>query len=816
MTAVSCSYISIGGNRNPAAADWSPSGLLAFGAGRCISLWNPLDPEYRGVFSTLKGHTDRVNVVRFLPGQSLEKDIIISGSVDQSLRIWRRLENSDSFSLCSVVEGVHKASVNAIATCPRLPSVFASASADGIVAIFSLSSLSEGTLDVKLLQMFSTAPKFYPLAVALSALPSSSSSSSPALVLAVSGSASSVSIYLASSPSSQFSHQATLSGHENWIRCLTFTPEDHSKPESDLILASASQDKYIRLWRIHPGEELPAAAAVGESKTFGLSNRLSNKAHKLRAEGDKVWSVTFEALLMGHEDWIFTAVWRPQTADESGLRLLSTSADNSLSVWAPEESSGIWLTTSRLGEISDHKGASTATGSAGGLWMGLWSPDGKAVVALGKTGSWRLWKHNSQDDRWVQSVGIGGHVKEVMGCSWGKAGGYLLSTGLDQTTRLSAEWIRKNESRSSWHEFSRPQIHGYDINCIASLGGNKFVSGADEKLLRVFDEPKTIAGLLESLCSIKELSKESMPDAANVPVLGLSNKAVDDSTVLPLPNGSAPEEVDDENEVSEAPAQSTTSIIENLNHPPLEDHLARHTLWPEREKLYGHGYEISALSCSPDGKLIATACKASSIDHAVIRLFETETWREIKPPLKSHSLTVHGMAFSPDGSRLLSVGRDRAWTVFEKRGAGWEVLDMKEKGHTRVIWDGKWAPVEDVFATASRDKSVKLWQREDSGWVSKATLKFEAPITALDFLGEVIDGKCWLAIGLEDGGLYVYCVKVGDWPNMELFVKLDDRITPDKSVTQITWRPTEGQLGKKEMAVSSEDFSVRVYSISIA
>ncbi|PWW80446.1 WD40 repeat-like protein [Tuber magnatum] len=816
MTGASCSYISIGGNRNPAAADWSSSGLLAFGAGRCISLWNPLDPEYRGVFSTLKGHTDRVNVVRFLPGQSSAKDIIISGSVDQSLRVWRRLGSSDSFSLCSLVEGVHKASVSAIATCSRLPSVFASASVDGVVAVFSLSIFPQGGLDVKLLQTFSTAPKFYPLALALSVLPSSPSSGPPALILAVSGSASSVSIYLSPSPPSQFSCQATLSGHENWIRSLAFASEDCSNPGSDLILASASQDKYIRLWRIHPGEELPPAAAEGEGKTFGLSNRLSNKAYKLRAEGDKVWSVTFEALLMGHEDWIYTAVWRPQTMDGSGLRLLSTSADNSLSIWAPEESSGIWLTTSRLGEISDYKGASTATGSAGGLWMGLWGPDGKAVVTLGKTGSWRLWKHNSQEGRWVQSVGIGGHVKEAMGCSWERTGGYLLSTGLDQTTRLFAEWIRKNEGVSSWHEFSRPQIHGYDINCIASLGGNRFVSGADEKLLRVFEEPRTIAELLESLCGIKELSKESMPDAANVPVLGLSNKAVDGSTVLPLPNGSAPEEGNDENKEQQEPAQSAISIIENLNHPPLEDHLARHTLWPEREKLYGHGYEISAVSCSPDGKLIATACKASAIDHAVIRLFETETWQEIKPPLKSHSLTVHGMAFSPDGNRLLSVGRDRAWTVFEKRGVGWEVLEMREKGHTRIIWDGKWAPVEDVFATASRDKSVKLWQKEDGGWVSRAALKFGAPITALDFLGEVIEGKCWLAIGLEDGGLYVYHVKVGDWANLELLIKLDDRITPDKSVTRITWRPTKGQVGKREMAVSSEDFSVRVYSIPIA
>ena len=34
--------LAIGGNRHPAAADWSPDGAtLAFGAGRCVALWNP-------------------------------------------------------------------------------------------------------------------------------------------------------------------------------------------------------------------------------------------------------------------------------------------------------------------------------------------------------------------------------------------------------------------------------------------------------------------------------------------------------------------------------------------------------------------------------------------------------------------------------------------------------------------------------------------------------------------------------------------------------------------------------------------------------
>lgn len=40
---VDSEFISIGGNRNPAAADWDESGLqlLAYGADNCIALWDP-------------------------------------------------------------------------------------------------------------------------------------------------------------------------------------------------------------------------------------------------------------------------------------------------------------------------------------------------------------------------------------------------------------------------------------------------------------------------------------------------------------------------------------------------------------------------------------------------------------------------------------------------------------------------------------------------------------------------------------------------------------------------------------------------------
>jgi len=36
---------------------------------------------------------------------------------------------------------------------------------------------------------------------------------------------------------------------------------------------------------------------------------------------------------------------------------------------------------------------------------------------------------------------------------------------------------------------SRPQVHGYDLQCLALLGRFGFASGADEKVVRIFQAP---------------------------------------------------------------------------------------------------------------------------------------------------------------------------------------------------------------------------------------------------------------------------------------------------------------------------------------
>ena len=45
------------------------------------------------------------------------------------------------------------------------------------------------------------------------------------------------------------------------------------------------------------------------------------------------------------------------------------------------------------------------------------------------------------------------------------------------------------------------------------------------------------------------------------------------------------------------------------SEPPSEEHLLQNTLWPEVQKLYGHGYEIFSLACDRQGKVLASSCK---------------------------------------------------------------------------------------------------------------------------------------------------------------------------------------------------------------
>lgn len=70
------------------------------------------------------------------------------------------------------------------------------------------------------------------------------------------------------------------------------------------------------------------------------------------------------------------------------------------------------------------------------------------------------------------------------------------------------------------------------------------------------------------------------------------------------------------------------------------------------------------MATSHSGTLVATACKSTTTEHAVLRLYNTNDWKLVGEPLGGHTLTVTRISFSPDDSMILSVSRDRTWRLF--------------------------------------------------------------------------------------------------------------------------------------------------------
>jgi hypothetical protein len=55
--------------------------------------------------------------------------------------------------------------------------------------------------------------------------------------------------------------------------------------------------------------------------------------------------------------------------------------------------------------------------------------------------------------------------------------------------------------------------------------------------------------------------------------------------------------------------RSYSNMWSFFSEPPTEENLLQNTLWPETQKLYGHGYEIFSLASSPCGSILASVCK---------------------------------------------------------------------------------------------------------------------------------------------------------------------------------------------------------------
>ncbi|KAK4939521.1 WD40 repeat-like protein [Elasticomyces elasticus] len=83
------------------------------------------------------------------------------------------------------------------------------------------------------------------------------------------------------------------------------------------------------------------------------------------------------------------------------------------------------------------------------------------------------------------------------------------------------------------------------------------------------------------------------------------------------------------------------------------------------------------------------------------------------PGRGTHSNFIYGVAFSPDGSHLLSVGGDRKIYLYDGKTGDikTEIADSAE-GHQGSIFGVSWSKDSQNFVTCSADRTVKTWDVE--------------------------------------------------------------------------------------------------------
>lgn len=118
--------------------------------------------------------------------------------------------------------------------------------------------------------------------------------------------------------------------------------------------------------------------------------------------------------------------------------------------------------------------------------------------------------------------------------------------------------------------------------------------------------------------------------------------------------------------------------------------------------LYGHSDWVRAVQYSPDGTMLVSAGR----DGQIIR-WDTQTRRPIGAPLFRHTGAVNDISIRPDSAVIASVGADLSVRLWDAANGEivWEALTE----HTAPVWSVAYSPDSALLATGDEAGTIILW-----------------------------------------------------------------------------------------------------------
>src|SRR5262249_31082711 len=109
------------------------------------------------------------------------------------------------------------------------------------------------------------------------------------------------------------------------------------------------------------------------------------------------------------------------------------------------------------------------------------------------------------------------------------------------------------------------------------------------------------------------------------------------------------------------------------------------------------------------GRFIVTALFASGLALGVFAADETAMPPGVAVTLKGHTETVYGIAFSPDGKAVATASFDKSIKLWDTATGKPIKSPEGQQGHQNLVLSVAFSPDGQSLATGSSDNTAKIW-----------------------------------------------------------------------------------------------------------